>query len=57
MQERADIFLFQLTVAGVDRGYRSRDTFVGWFAGGTAAMFGVLVATLDSSLITSRRMS
>jgi len=23
MQERADIFLFQMTVAGADRGYRS----------------------------------
>lgn len=59
MQERADIFLFQLTVAGADRGYRSLDTFVGWFVGGTAAMFGLLVANLDklSDHITADELS
>lgn len=58
-EENSDLLLFQMTVAGADRGYRSLDSFVSWLTGGTAAVFGLLVANIDklSNQISANELS
>src|SRR5688572_2899082 len=46
-QQAAGLYVLESIVAGADKGFRSLDTFVGWFIGGTGALFGLLIANVD----------
>lgn len=46
----AEFLWMQLSLAGADRGFRSLESFVGWFVGGAAAVIGLLIANLDQLL-------
>ena len=43
----AESLWMRMMVAGADKGFRSLDTFVGWFVAGTGAVMGLLLANLD----------
>lgn len=45
---QAEYLWTQLILAGADKGFRSLDTFVGWFVGGTGAAMGLIFANLDT---------